>query len=111
VVAGAYPDSASAAALLDTLRARGTSDAGRAVIERFPYALLIERDVPDVAVAARIARFQARGLPVYALLQRDGTARVYAGAFKVPEEAESLYEAMRTARIFTSLVYRTGRVY
>lgn len=111
VVAGAYPDSASAAALLDTLRARGASDAGRALIEKFPYALLVERDVPDSAVASRVSTYQARGLPVYALLQSDGTARVYAGAFKAPEEAASLYEALRAARIPTSLVYRTGRVY
>ena len=111
VVAGAYADSASAAALLDTLRARGTSDAGRALIEKFPYALLVQRDVPDTSVASRVSVYVARGLPVYALLQSDGTARVYAGAFKAPEEAASLYDALRAARIFTSLVYRTGRVY
>jgi len=111
VVAGAYPDSASAAALLDTLRARGTSDAGRAVIERFPYALLVARDVPDTVVGARVSALQARGLPVYALLQGDGTARVYVGAFKTPEEAVSLYDALRSSKISTSLVYRTGRVY
>jgi hypothetical protein len=111
VVAGAYPDSASAAALLDTLRARGTSDAGRAVIDRFPYALLVERDVPDTAVASRVSVYQTRGLPVYALLQSDGTARVYAGAFKAPEEATSLFDALRRSGVSTSLVYRTGRVY
>ncbi|HEY8174540.1 MAG TPA: SPOR domain-containing protein [Gemmatimonadaceae bacterium] len=111
VVVGAYPDSASAAALLDTLRARGTSDAGRAVIERYPYALLVERDVPDSAVASRVSVYRARGVPVYALLQSDGTARVYAGAFKTPEEAESLFDALRTSGVSTSLVYRTGRVY
>lgn len=111
VVAGAYPDSASAAALLDTLRARGMSDAGRAVIDRFPYALLVERDVPDTLVASRVSRFQARGLPVYALLQSDGTARLFAGAFKTPEEATLLSDAMRASGVRTSLVYRTGRVY
>jgi hypothetical protein len=111
VVAGAYPDSVAAAALLDTLRARGSSDAGRAVIERFPYALLVERDVPDTAVAMRVQRYQVRRLPVYALLQSDGTARLFAGAFKTPEEATVLYEEMRQAGIQTSLVYRTGRVY
>ena len=111
VVAGAYPDSVSAAALLDTLRARGMSDAGRVVIEEYPYALLIERDVPDSAVGARVAALQARGLPVYALLQANGTARLYAGAFKTPEEATLLTDAMRAAGITTSLVYRTGRVY
>jgi hypothetical protein len=111
VVAGAYPDSASAAALLDSLRAGGVSDAGRAVIERFPYALLVERDVPDDAVASRVSRYTTRRLPVYALLQSDGTARIFAGAFKTPAEANLLYDAMRTAGIQTSLVYRTGRVY
>jgi SPOR domain len=111
VVAGAYPDSASAAALLDTLRMQGTSDAGRAVIEPFPYALLVERDIPDTEVAARVAVYQRRKLPVYALLQADGTARLFAGAFKEPDEATVLHDAMRSAGIQTSLVYRTGRVY
>ena len=111
VVAGAYPDSASAAALLDTLRARGMSDAGRAVIDRFPYALLVERDVPDAGIAARVAHYQARRLPVYALLQNDGTARLFAGAFKTREEATLLTDAMRAAGVPTSLVFRTGRVY
>jgi hypothetical protein len=81
------------------------------VIERFPYALLVERDVPDTAVAMRVQRYQVRRLPVYALLQSDGTARLFAGAFKTPEEATVLYEEMRQAGIQTSLVYRTGRVY
>lgn len=111
VVAGAYPDSASAAALLDTLRDRGLSDAGRAVIERFPYALLVERDVPDTAVARRVSVYQTRGLPVYALLQSNGTARLFAGAFKRPDDAKLLSDAMRAAGVRTSLVYRTGRVY
>jgi hypothetical protein len=111
VVAGAYPDSAAAAALLDTLRAQGASDAGRAVIERFPYALLVERDVPDADVAARVARYQKRRLPVYALLQQNGTARLYAGAFKEPDEAILLHDVMKTAGIQTTLVYRTGRAY
>ena len=87
------------------------SDAGRVVIERYPYALLVERDVPDSAVGTRVARYQARGLPVYALLQANGTARLYAGAFKAPEEANLLTDVMRAAGLNTSLVYRTGRVY
>ncbi len=111
VVAGAYPDSAAAAALLDTLRARGASDAGRAVIEPFPYALLIERDVADGAVASKVSALQARNVPAYALAQRNNTARVYAGAFRAPAEAVRLYEDLKTAGIQTSLVYRTGRVY
>jgi hypothetical protein len=111
VIAGAYPDSVAAAALLDTLRARGLSDAGRVVIERYPYALLVERDVPDAEVAAKLVRYNARGLPVYGLLQADGTSRLFAGAFKTTDEAIMLADAMQKAGVPTSLVYRTGRVY
>jgi len=111
VVAGAYPDSASAAALLDTLRSKGMSDAGRVVIERLPYALQVERAVPDTGIANRLSMYQARGLPVYALLQSDGTARLFAGAFKAREEATLLSEILRAAGVQTTFVFRTGRVY
>ena len=111
VVAGAYPDSAAAAALLDTLRSKGMSDGGRVVIEKLPYALQVERAVPDSAVASRVAVYQARGLPVYALLQPDGTARLYAGAFKSREDAAMLAESMRGAGVHAAVVFRTGRVY
>jgi hypothetical protein len=111
LIAGAYPDSAGAAALLDTLRGRG-GDAGRqAVVERYPYALLIERDVPDSSVAARVSRYRDRGQAVYALLQPDGTARVYAGAFKTPDEALLLADELRANGVSPTLAYRTGRVY
>jgi hypothetical protein len=111
VVAGAYPDSASAAALLDTLRSKGMSDAAPVVIENLPYALQVERAVPDTGIANRVAMYQARGLPVYALLQSDGTARLFAGAFKVREESAQLTQIMRAAGVKTTLVFRTGRVY
>jgi SPOR domain len=111
VVAGAYPDSAGASALLDTLRARSI-DAGRtAMVERYPYALLIERDVADSSVASRLSLFRARGLPVYALLQPDGTSRIYAGAFKSPDEVTMLADALRAAGVSPLLAYRTGRVF
>jgi hypothetical protein len=109
VVAGAYPESAAAAALLDTLRARGIDAARRATIDSLPYALLIERDVPDASVAARLTLHRARGLPVYALLQSNGTARIYAGAFKTIDEARPLADAARAAGISPHLAFRIGR--
>jgi hypothetical protein len=81
------------------------------VIDPFPYALLVERNVADAAVASKVSALQSRGLPAYALLQSDGTARIFAGAFKSPAEARLLYDQMLTAGVQTSLVYRTGRVY
>jgi hypothetical protein len=111
VVAGAYPDSASASALLDTLRARGGDVGRKAFVERFPYALLIERDVPDSSVASRVAFWRARDQPVYALLQPDGTSRVYAGAFKEPDESLLLADALRANGVSPTLAYRTGRAF
>jgi hypothetical protein len=111
VVAGAYADSIAAAALLDTLRSKGMSDASPVVIERRPYALQVERAVPDADVANRVAMYQAKQLPVYALMQSDGTARLFAGAFKNKEEAGTLAEILRAAGVRTSVVFRTGRVY
>ncbi|MEK7400973.1 MAG: SPOR domain-containing protein [Gemmatimonadota bacterium] len=111
VVAGAYADSASAAALLDSLRSKGMSDAGPVVIERRPYALQVERAVPDTGVANRVAMYKARQLPVYALLQSNGTARLFAGAFKNKDETGPLAELLRAAGIQTVVVFRTGRVY
>jgi len=111
VVAGAYPDSAGAAALLDTLHARGGDATRKATVDRLPYALLIERDVADTAVPSRVTLYRARGLPVYALLQADGTARVYAGAFKAPSEVSALADELRAAGVSPLLAYRTGRVF
>jgi hypothetical protein len=111
VVAGAYPDSASASALLDTLHARSI-DAGRtAAVERYPYAFLVERNVADSSVAPTLAKYHARGLPVYALLQPDGSARVYAGAFKTADEVNLLADALRAAGVTPVLAYRIGRVF
>ena len=84
---------------------RKPADANTAAATRLFDAL------PDSSVATRVERYERRRLPVYALLQDDGTARLYAGAFKEPTEAEPLYEALRAAGIQTTLVYRTGRVY
>jgi hypothetical protein len=50
-------------------------------------------------------------MPVYALLQTDGTARLFAGAFKAPEEAAVLAEILRSAGVHATIAFRTGRVY
>ena len=87
------------------------SDASPAVIEKRPFALQVERAIPDSAVANKLAMYQSRGLPVYALMQANGTARLFAGAFKTKEEGALLAETMRAAGLNTPIVYRTGRVY
>jgi hypothetical protein len=59
---------------------------------------------------AKIDSFTARGLAVYALTQRDGSARLYAGAFERPEQASLAATALRVAGLTPILEYRTGRV-
>ena len=78
-----------------------------------PLTSLIQRhwNLDNFRTLWRVSVYRTRGVPVYALLQSDGTARVYAGAFKTPEEATSLFDALKTSGVSTSLVVRTGRVY
>jgi SPOR domain len=109
VLAGAYPDSAAAGALLQRLRAHGQLSEWGGTVVRFPLAYLIERGVSANAVAARVAAYAARGLPVYALRQADGRARLYAGAFATASDTTPTAGMLRRAGIHATLAYRTGR--
>jgi hypothetical protein len=48
-------------------------------------------------------------VPTYALIQPDGAARMFAGAFATPDEAMHLASVLRAAGIQPRIVYRTGR--
>ena len=49
---------------------------------------------------------------MYGLLQRDGSVRIYAGAFENPDEAALLKSALKnTKNIDATLAYRVGRAY
>jgi SPOR domain len=62
-------------------------------------------------VAARVARFAAKGQPVYALRQADGTVRLYFGAYANTEQATLALPQVREAGLVPTLVYRIGRVF
>ncbi len=114
VYAGAYDDSLRAEALLRLLRRRRIVPDSEGQVVRAPLALLVD-SVPSQGGAAAKARemvqgYVARGLPVYALLQRDGGARLYAGAFNSPEQASLAATALRVAGVTPVLAYRTGRI-
>jgi hypothetical protein len=47
----------------------------------------------------------------YALLQPDGSAIVYTGAFESPTQATLLADSLRALRVAPVLVYRTGRAF
>jgi hypothetical protein len=114
VHAGAFSDSAQAARLLGSLRRRRVLPDSEGTVIRTPLALRVD-SVPAQGGVTQKTRekldgFTARGLAVYALRQRDGSARLYAGAFERPEQASLAATALRVAGLTPVLEYRTGRV-
>ena len=112
VTAGAYTRRYQADSLLLALRRSSllTDSAGSVV--RAPLALLVD-SVPTQggivdAVRAAVQKYTARGLPVYALIQDDGGARIYAGAFGAADQSAGLIRTLRSAGLKPVLVYRTG---
>jgi hypothetical protein len=113
VTAGAYLRRDQADSLLLALQKSGilaSESAGR--ITRSPLALLVD-SVPSQggiadAVRATVEKYTARGLTVYPLIQDDGGARIFAGAFGSSGESAGLIKALRSAGLKPVLVYRTG---
>jgi hypothetical protein len=112
VVTGAYVDRAKAEQLLTFLRGRGLVPQGWGSVIRAPLALEIATAPSGTEAAALIADYQSRKVPVYGLLQRDGSVRIYAGAFENPDEAALFKSALKTTKnIDATLAYRVGRAY
>jgi len=114
VHAGALADSAQAERLLRSLRRRGLVSTSTGTVVRTPFALRVD-SVPSqaglaTATRAKLEGYVARGLAVYALTQRDGSVRLYAGAFENPEQSSLAATALRVAGVAPVLEYRTGRV-
>ncbi|MBA4070283.1 MAG: hypothetical protein C0497_00345 [Gemmatimonas sp.] len=111
VIAGAWLDRAGADSLLAALRSDDRLRAGAGAVVRVPLALLLEADVPRGAVTVRVAALAARGVPAYALVQDDGSVRLFAGAFATAAAAVPLDADLRAAGFAPQLAYRTGRTF
>jgi hypothetical protein len=111
LVAGAYPVRTGADSLLFQLRARRKLAQGFGSVASFPYAFLVDSAVRATEVRARVARLLARGQPVYALRQPDGSARIYYGAYASAEQAALAVPQARSEGLSPTLVYRIGRVF
>ena len=111
VVSGAYAERSGADSLLRALRANGTMARGAGQVRRLPYALLVQTGVSRENAPALVAAFVARELPVYALLQPDGSASLFAGAFESPEQTGLLAAALRARSVEPKVVYRIGRTF
>ena len=110
VTAGAYTRRNQADSLLLALRNSGIPANGVAMA---PMALLVD-SVPTQggiadSVRAAVQRYADRGLTVYALMQDDGGALIYAGAFAKADESPELIRKLRGAGLKPVLVYRIGR--
>ena len=111
VLAGAWRDRVGADSLLGALRAEGVLREGAGMVVRVPLALLLEAGVPRGAAPARVAGLVARGVPAYALVQDDGTVRLFAGAFETAAAAVPLDADLRALGLAPQLAYRTGRTF
>lgn len=112
VVAGAYTDPRRANQLLGFLRRRGVLPREWGSVVRAPLALQLATAPSQTEAAALIADYQSRRVPVYGLLQRDGSVRIYAGAFESADEATLFKSTLKdTKNIDATLAYRVGRAY
>lgn len=109
VITGAFGDARQADAFLRDLRARRDIKPRQGHVVRTPYALLVQSGVARDQVPVFIDGYRLKGLPVYALLQPDGRANVYAGAFETPDAARTLLMTFRANGETPRVVYRTGR--
>jgi hypothetical protein len=113
VMAGAYTRRDQADSLLRALReSRLLADDSVDHVKQTPLALLID-SVPSQggigdAIRAAVQKYAARGMPVYTLMQDDGGARIYAGAFTTASQSAELTKTLRAAGLKPVLVYRTG---
>lgn len=113
VTAGAYTRKSQADSLLFALRRSGILAGDSAgSITQTPLALLVD-SVPTQggiveAIRAAMQKYAARGLAVYPLVQDDGGARIYAGAFATGYQSAELIKNLRAAGLRPVLVYRTG---
>ena len=109
VISGAFPDSAGADSLLRQVRAKRYRTAAAAHIVRLPYAVLIQKGVPPDQAPMFVHAYLSKGLPVYALRQADGTASLWAGAFRTAEQALPLVTSFRANGDKPTVMIRTGR--
>jgi hypothetical protein len=109
VISGAFPDSTGADSLLRDVRAKHYRNAAAAHVVRLPYAVLIQTGVSADQASMFVRAYLSKGLPVYPLLQPDGSASLWAGAFRTVEQAQPLVTSFRANGDKPTVTIRTGR--
>jgi hypothetical protein len=111
VVTGAFGQRASADSLLRALRRRGVLGSAQGHVTRLPLALLIQTGVARDRVDFFVHAYRLKGLPVYALVQSDGSANLYAGAFDVIDAAQPMLYTLRANGEQPRVAYRIGSAF
>lgn len=107
---GAFPSRGEAEAWLAQQRALGVIRPTIGRVLDAPFALLIEETSADSARLA-LPNYLGQNVPAYALVQDDGRARVYVGAFETAGQALWYAAELRSRGFTPKLAYRSGRMF
>jgi hypothetical protein len=108
VLAGALPTARAADSLLQALWRSQRVDRPQGTILRTPEAYRLGRRLPPADAEADARGLRGRGIPAYIVGAPDGTARVYVGAFDLPEQAHAVDSLLSAAGVTGTLVQRMG---
>jgi hypothetical protein len=111
VIVGAYSELRTADSLLRVVRARGIVGDSAGIVLRAPLALLVDSAASVAEAENVVSNHTDNGFPAYALVQTDGRALVYVGAFTHPDEAVLFAAELTRAGSRPVLAYRTGRIH
>ncbi len=109
VFIGASIEREDADRLLAQLREARVISGGN--VTSVPFALRLEGGVTVASTPSRLIEYSTKGIQAYALLQANGSATLYTGAFESPAQAATLADSLRALGISPVLAYRTGRAF
>ncbi len=108
VLSGAFSDSLSAENFLAALRTRGVVPADGGAVTHTPFALLVDSAADNAMARVKVAGYQGRQLPAYALRDSTDRWRIYVGAFSEGRDADPLRMVLDSLNIQSTLVVRVG---
>ena len=108
VLTGVLPTARAADSLLQALWRVRRLERPQGTILRTPEAFRLGRRVPSADAQADALGLRTQGVPAYIVGAPDGTARVYVGAFDLPEQAHAVDSLLSAAGITGTLVQRMG---
>lgn len=111
VSVGAFDSDTAADAMLQALRARRVLEPESGYLLRAPFSLRLSTVGDSSAARIAITAWQSRGLPAFALSQRDSSIVVYAGAYETAEQAAAALAIHRPIAPTAEVAYRVGRPY